>query len=94
MKDKEKQEKAKMVQEPDDDKVVEGKDTTKEKKDKESKGKCAKDWKEDEISMLIELLEERRSLWDVFNKDYSKCDVKDTSYKEIADVFGCTISSI
>ena len=51
-------------------------------------------WKEDEVSMLIELLEERLSLWDVFSKDYSKSDVKDTAYKEIADVFECNITSI
>ena len=40
MKDKGKQEKAKMFQE-----VAEGKDTTKEKKGKEGKTKGAKDWK-------------------------------------------------
>ena len=79
MKDKEKQEKVKMVQEVADDKMAERKDTTKEKNDKASKGKGAKDWKEDEVSMLIKLLEERPSLWDVFNKDYSKRDVKDTA---------------
>ena len=44
--------------------------------------------------MLIELLEERRSLYDVFNKDYSKRDIKNTAYKEITDVFGCNITSI
>ena len=37
MKDKEKQEKAKMVQKVGDDKIIEGKDTTKEKKYKASK---------------------------------------------------------
>ena len=39
--------------------MVEEKDTTKEKKDKTNKGKSAKDWKEDEVSMLNELLEKR-----------------------------------
>ena len=76
MKDKEKQEKAKMVQEVADEKMAEGKDTTKVKKDKGSKGQGAKGWKEDEVSMLIELLEEIPSLWDILNKDYSKLDVK------------------
>ena len=42
MKNKEKQEKAKMVQEWADDKMAEGKDTTEETKDKASKGKPAK----------------------------------------------------
>ena len=46
--------------------MAEGKDTTKEKKDKASKGKGTKEWKEDKVSMLIELLEERPSSWDVF----------------------------
>ena len=80
MNDMEKQEKAKMVQEVADNKIAEGKDTKKEKKD--------------EVSMLTELLEERPNLWDVFNKDYSKRDLKNTAYKEIADVFGCNITSI
>ena len=53
MKDKEKQEKANMIQEVADDKMAEVKDTTKEKKYKTSKGKCVKDWKEDELSVLI-----------------------------------------
>ena len=43
MKDKEKQEKAKMLQEVTDDKMAERKDTTNEKKDKLSKEKGAKD---------------------------------------------------
>ena len=33
----------------------------------------------------------KTSLWDDFNKDYSKRDVKDTAYKEIADVFRCNV---
>ena len=94
MKDKEKQEKTKMVQEMADDKMAEGKDTTKKKKDNSSKGKGAKDWKEDEVSMQNEPLEEIPSPWDVFNKNYSKHDVKDIAYKEIVDVFGCNITSI
>ena len=83
-----------MVQEVADDKMAKGKDATKEKKNKASNGKDTKDWKEDEIPMLTKLLEERPSLCDVFNKDYSKRDVKNTTHKEIADVFGCNITSI
>ena len=44
--------------------------------------------------MLIELLGERPSLWDDFNKDYSKHDVKDTAYKEIANVVERNITLI
>ena len=83
-----------MVQEVADNKMAKEKDATKEKKNKASNGKDAKDWKKDEISMLTKLLEERPILCDVFNKDYSKRDVKNTTYKEIADVFGCNIASI
>ena len=53
MKCKEKQEKVKFVQEVVDDDMAEVKDTTKKKKGKTSKEKCAKDWKEDKVSMLI-----------------------------------------
>ena len=81
MKDMEKQEKAKIVQEVTDNKMAEGKDTIKEKKDKASKGKGAKDWKEDEVSMLTELLGERPSLWDAFVKDCSNLDITDIAYK-------------
>ena len=59
MKDNEKQEKAKMVNEVADDKTVEGKYAAKDKKGKVSKGKGTKDWKDDEV---IELIEERPSL--------------------------------
>ena len=44
--------------------------------------------------MLSGLLEEKPSCWDVFNKDYAKHDVNDIAYREIADVFGCNITSI
>ena len=43
---------------------------------------------------MIELSEERPSLWDVFNKDYSKHDVKDAAYKKIGDVFGWNITTV
>ena len=36
----------------------------------------------------------KTSFWDDFNKDYSKRDVKDTAYKEIADVFRCNVTSV
>ena len=44
--------------------------------------------------MLIELLEERSSLWDISNNDHWKHNVNDTTYNEIADDCGCNITSI
>lgn len=69
------------------------KEVTKAKKDK-APSKGAKDWLDDEVSLLIEMLEERPCLWDVFNKDYSKRDAKDVAYNEIADVLQCNVNSI
>ena len=83
-----------MIQAVANDKIADRKDTTKQKKDKASEGKVTKDWKEDKISILIHLLGERPSLWDLFKKDYSKRDVNDAAYKEVADIFGCNITSI
>ena len=94
IKDKEKQKKPKMVREVADNKIAKRKDTAKEKKYKVSKDKGAKDWTENKVSMLIELLEEKPSFWDIFNKYYSKLEVKDATYKEIADVFACNITSV
>ena len=53
------------------------------KNDKKEK-KGAKDWTNDKICLLIEMLEERPCLWDVFDKQYSKRDVREIAYTEIA----------
>ena len=42
-----------------DYKMAEEKNNTKEKKDKASPGKGTRDWKEDEVSMLIKLWEKK-----------------------------------
>ena len=44
-----------MILEVANDKMADGKDTTKQKKDMASEGKVTKDWKEDKISILIHL---------------------------------------
>ena len=86
-------EKAKMVQEVVDYKMAEGKDNTKEKNDKKSKGKGAKDWKEDKVSMLIKPLKDRPCLWDVFIKKYPIRE-ENTAQKGKADISRCNITSI
>ena len=43
-----------------------------------------KDWADEEISLLINMLEEKPCLWDVFNEEYTKQDVKEIGYTEIA----------
>ena len=83
-----------MIQAVANAKIADRKDTTKQKQDKASEGKVTKDWKEGKISILIHLLGERPSLWDLFKKDCSKRDVNDAAYKEAADIFGCNITSI
>ena len=55
----------------------------KSKKDKKAddKFKAAKDWTEEEINSLIELLEKK---WDIYHKDFKKRDLKEIAYSEIA----------
>ena len=68
---------------------------TKTKKVKEKgKEKKAKDWTDEEITLLIEMLEERPCLWDVFDKEYSKRDVRDVAYTDIASALDVTIESL
>ena len=43
-----------------------------------------KDWADEEISLLINMLEEKPCLWDVFDEEYTKRDVKEIGYTEIA----------
>ena len=50
---------------------------------KKTKSKGGKDWMDEEISLLIDMLEEKPCLWDVFGKEYTKRDVKEIAYTEI-----------
>ena len=69
-----------------------GKQATKVEKKEKAKG--GKDWTEDEISLLIDMFEDKPCLWDVFDKHYTKRDVKEIAYKEIADSLDTNIESI
>ena len=72
----------------------------KEEKEKEgntaekTKSKGGKDWTDEEISLLIDMLEEKPCLWDVFDKEYAKWDVKELAYTEIASFLDTNIESI
>ena len=56
--------------------------------------KDKKEWDDDETVDFIDMLKENPCLWDVFDKDYSKRDVKEIAYKSIATAFDTNISSV
>ena len=79
------------------------KDTAKKaKEEKEEKGNAAKktkskgekDWTDEEIPLLIDVLEEKPYLWDAFDKEDTKRDVKEIAYTEIATFLDTNIESI
>ena len=61
---------------------------------KKTKSKGGKDWTDEEIYLLIDWLEEKSCLWDVFDKEYTKRDVKEIAYTEIASSLDTSIESI
>lgn len=56
--------------------------------------KSAKDWTDEETTMLIEFLESKPCLWDVYQPEYSKRDIKEIAYSEMASNFDTDIASI
>ena len=72
----------------------------KEEKEKEgntakmTKSKGGKDYTDEEISLLIDMFEEKPCLWDVFDKESAKQDVKEIAYTEIASSLDKNIESI
>ena len=46
-----------------------------------------KKWTDDEIQELNELLEEKPCLWDMFSNEYTKREVKERAYAELAEHF-------
>ena len=82
---------------------LKGKDTAKKAKEekekegntaKKTKSKEGKDWTDEEISLRIDMLEEKPCLWNGFDKEYTKRDVKEISYTEIASSLDTNIESI
>ena len=61
---------------------------------KKTKSKGGKDWTDEEISLLIDMLEEKPCLWDVFDNGYTKRDVKEIAYTEIASSLDTNIESL
>ena len=61
---------------------------------KKTKSKGGKDWTDEEISLLIGMLEEKPCFWDVFDKEYTKRDVKEIAYTEIASSLDTNIEPI
>ena len=66
----------------------------KTKEEKKEKSKGGKNWTDNEITLLIDMLEEKPCLWDVFDKQYTKRDVKEIAYTEIANSLNTNIESI
>ena len=56
--------------------------------------KSVKDLDYEEVTLFIDILEERPCLWDVFNKEYAKRDVRKIAYNELAKAFSTTIASV
>ena len=65
-----------------------------ESKTNKEKASINKDWSDDEVSVLIDMLEASPCLWDVFHKDYTKRDVKEIAYTTIADALDTTIATV
>ena len=43
-----------------------------------------KKWTDDKVQDLIELLEEKPCLWDIFSNEYTKREMKERAYAELA----------
>ena len=43
-------------------------------------------WKSDEIETLIDELEKRSCLWDIFDKEYHNREKRDIAYTELEDI--------
>ena len=61
---------------------------------KKTKSKGGKHWTDEEISLLRDMFEEKPCLWDVFDREYTKRDVKEITYTEIASSVDTNIESI
>ena len=64
------------------------------KGEKDSKAKAAKEWKDNELTLLIDMLESKPCLWDIYHPDNLKRDMKEIGYSEIATALNTTNASL
>ena len=70
------------------------KNCEKKKGKNDPRAKSAKKWTDDETSLLMDMLEANPCLWGIYHTDYSKCDLKEITYTEIATSLHTNITSI
>ena len=56
--------------------------------------KAAKEWNDDELTLLIDMLESKPCLWDIYHRDCLKRDMKEIGYSEIATALNTTNASV
>ena len=65
---------------------------------RDSAGKSVKmerrKWSDDEVGCLIDLYESKSCLWDIFNKDYSKRDIKEKALNEISEEVNLSVDEV
>ena len=54
--------------------------------EKHEKRKRKGKWNEENVTALIDLIEERPCLWNIFDSQYTKHEKRDSAYKEIAEM--------
>ena len=86
-----KQAKEKSIEKAD---TAEKADKEQKKGKKDSKAKAAKEWNDDELTLLIDMLESKPCLWDIYHPDYLKRDMKEIGYSEIATALNTTNASV
>ena len=86
-----KQAKEKSIEKSD---TAEKADKEQKKGKKDSKAKAAKEWNNDDLTLLIDMLESKPCLWDIYYPDYLKRDMKEIGYSEIATALNMTNASV
>ena len=74
--------------------MAEKADKEQKKGKKDSKAKAAKEWNNNELTLLIDMLESKPCLWDIYHPDYLKHDMKEMGYSEIATALNTTNASV
>ena len=72
------------------EKSIEKADKEQKKEKKDSKAKAAKEWNDDKLTLLIDMLESKPCLWNIYHPDYLERDMKEIGYSEIATALNTT----